>query len=78
MADSIQNELESFVRLREKKRLDEIEHKRIVEILLNKKREEEEKAILAKKQAEEDACLKAVNLILSWIKPKTDYKMFII
>ncbi len=62
LADSIQSALESFVRQREKRRLEEIEHKRMVEVLLQQKREEEERARLArKKMMEEEAELAAAE-----------------
>jgi hypothetical protein len=63
LADSIQNELDEFVNWREKKRLDEIEHKKMVELLINKKREEEEYARIAKKKAEEEAALVASQTV---------------
>lgn len=59
LADTIQNELDNFIKLREKKKQDEIEHKRMAEIMLKQKKEEEEKAKLAKKLAAEQAALEA-------------------
>lgn len=59
LAETIQNELENFVKLREKKKQEEIEHKRMAEIMLKQKKEEEEKAKIAKKLAAEQAALEA-------------------
>ncbi len=62
LANSIQNELESFVNEREKKKQMEIEHKRMVELMLQQKKEEEERARLArKKMMEEEAALAAAE-----------------
>jgi hypothetical protein len=54
VAAEIQNQIDSFIREREQKKLDEIEMKRILEsLILQKQREEAEE--LARKQAAEEA-----------------------
>lgn len=53
-AEVLQNEVENFVNLREKKRLEELENKRILEHLIREKQREEAE-LLAKQQAEAEA-----------------------
>lgn len=54
VAEEVQHQLDDFVHMREKKRLDELEEKRILEgLILQKQKEEAEE--LNRKQAEKEA-----------------------
>ena len=55
ISNDIQDQIELFIKNREKKRLDEIEAKRRLDALIKQKKEEEEQAKINKKKAEEAA-----------------------
>lgn len=64
LSEEIQNTLDSYVKLRERRRVEEIERKNMIENMIKQKQKEEEERRNAKKKAEEEAEAEAKRVIL--------------